>query len=411
MAASLETVILKLLQNTTNEGQVQGFREIQDLFKDPSIIISLCQCLTQSQDPHVREYAALLLRRRLLKAKFWKRVPEDVKQGLKQTVLEAYVKDNEKRVRNAIAELVAAIAKHEFSDGKWPELMTLLNQSIRSNNFNDREVGLYTVSVIAKTLGAKLKPNFKGLLSLFQKTLTDTSSVEIPFHTIKALTNMVCSIGTEEMNLFQSLIPNVITVIKLIANDNQVKACECLEIFDELVESEVAVLAPHLKSLIDLCLEIAASNAYGDELRVKAVNIVAYLIRLKKKAVIKQRLAQPILEVIFPLMCNPCPGDNDDDDNDLEEQTLPSAAGQDFLRNSLFLLNHKLHGTQYRHLNFATFQCRIFVNPLFHCFFIHIFRTVWLDESNTIGRVEKNVVFLHTPTAAICISFLLGRPG
>ncbi|XP_055942635.1 importin-4-like [Argiope bruennichi] len=327
MAASLETVILKLLQNTTNEGQVQGFREIQDLFKDPSIIISLCQCLTQSQDPHVREYAALLLRRRLLKVKFWKKVPDDVKQGLKQTVLESYIKDNEKRVRNAIAELVAAISKHEFSDGKWPELMTLLNQSIRSNNVNDREVGLYTMSVIAKTLGAKLKPHFKGLLSLFQKTLTDTSTVEIPFYTIKALTNMVCSIGTEEMNLFQALIPNVITVIKLIANDNQVKACECLEIFDELVESEVAVLAPHLKSLIDLCLEIAASNAYGDELRIKAVNIVAYLIRLKKKAVIKQRLAQPILEVIFPLMCNPGPGD-DDDDSDLEEQTLPSAAGQ-----------------------------------------------------------------------------------
>ncbi|GFU48669.1 importin-4 [Nephila pilipes] len=329
MAASLESVILKLLQNTTNEGQVQGFREIQDLCKDPAIVISLCQCITQSADPHVRKYAALLLRRRLLKVKFWKKLTPEIKQGLKQTILEAYVKDNEKIVRNAIAELIAAIAKHELSDGKWPELMELLNQSIRSNNVTDREVGLYSLSVIAKVLGSKLKPHFKSLLSLFQKTLNDTSSAEIPYFTIRALTNMVCSIGTEELNLFQCLVPNVITIIKLLANDDQVKACECLEIFDELVECEVAVLAPHLKSLIEFCLEIATTDKYGDELRIKAINIVAYLVRLKKKAIIKQKLAQPILEVFFPLMCQPCPGDNDDDDDDeLEEQTLPSAAGQ-----------------------------------------------------------------------------------
>lgn len=29
-----------------------------------------------------------------------------------------------------------------------------------------------------------------------------------------------------------------------------------MEIFDELVESEVAIIAPHIKSLIELCLEV-----------------------------------------------------------------------------------------------------------------------------------------------------------
>ncbi|GBM37364.1 hypothetical protein AVEN_198268-1 [Araneus ventricosus] len=80
---------------------------------------------------------------------------------------------------------------------------------------------------------------------------------------------------------------------------------------------------------------------------------------------------------------------------------------QDILRNSSFLLNHKLHGHNIIvTYNFGTFQCRILVNPLFHCFVIHIFRTV--DESNTIGRVEKNAVFPHIPTAAICASFFGG---
>lgn len=34
-------------------------------------------------------------------------------------------------------------------------------------------------------------------------------------------------------------------------------ACECLEVFDELIECEVAVLAPHLKNLIELGLEVS----------------------------------------------------------------------------------------------------------------------------------------------------------
>ncbi|KAG8196440.1 hypothetical protein JTE90_012265 [Oedothorax gibbosus] len=328
MAASLESAILKLLQTSTNEGQAQGFKEIKELLKDPSVVISLCQCITQSTNPEVRRYAAVILRRRVLKAKYWKKITPDVQQGLKQTILEAYVKDTERVVRNAIAELIAAIAKHELSEGKWPELMVLLDQSIRSNNAVDREVALYSLSVIAKASGPKLKPHFRGLLSLFQKTLTDTSSVNIPFYTIKALTNMVYSIGTEEMNLFQNLIPNIIVIIKMLATSDQELACECLEVFDELIECEVAVLAPHLKSLIELGLEIAASDKFDNDLRIKAVNLISYLVRLKKKAIIKQRLAQPILEVLFPLMCQPCPGDADDLDEDELETSLPSTAGQ-----------------------------------------------------------------------------------
>uniref|UniRef100_A0A2L2Y6J1 Importin-4 n=1 Tax=Parasteatoda tepidariorum TaxID=114398 RepID=A0A2L2Y6J1_PARTP len=328
MAAPLESVILKLLQNTTNEGQVEGFREIQGLFKDPTINISLCQCVTQSQDPQVRRYASLLLRRRVLKSKHWKRVPPDVKQGMKATILEAYIKDTDKTVRNALAELIAAIAKHDLPTNQWPELMALLSQSIRSNNNVDREVGLYSLSVITKALGDKLKPHFKSLLNLFQSTLVDMSSIDIPYYTIKCLTHMVCSIGTEELNIFQALIPNIINIIKALAPIDQAKACESLEIFDELLESEVAVLQPHLKGLVELCLMIASTDKFDADLRIKAVHIISYLIKLKKKSIIKQRLAQPMLEVLFPLMCQPCPGDTDDVDYEELEISLPSAAGQ-----------------------------------------------------------------------------------
>lgn len=36
----------------------------------------------------------------------------------------------------------------------------------------------------------------------------------------------------------------------------QDKACDAMEIFDELVESEVSIVTPHVKALIEFCLQV-----------------------------------------------------------------------------------------------------------------------------------------------------------
>ena len=36
----------------------------------------------------------------------------------------------------------------------------------------------------------------------------------------------------------------------------QDKACDAMEIFDELVESEVSIVTPHLKTLVEFCLQV-----------------------------------------------------------------------------------------------------------------------------------------------------------
>lgn len=36
----------------------------------------------------------------------------------------------------------------------------------------------------------------------------------------------------------------------------QDKACEAMEIFDELVESEVSIVTPHLVPLMEFCLKV-----------------------------------------------------------------------------------------------------------------------------------------------------------
>ena len=43
----------------------------------------------------------------------------------------------------------------------------------------------------------------------------------------------------------------------------QDKACDAMEIFDELVESEVSIVTPHVKALIEFCLQVCEYFIYS----------------------------------------------------------------------------------------------------------------------------------------------------
>ncbi|GCC41953.1 hypothetical protein chiPu_0025553, partial [Chiloscyllium punctatum] len=65
---------------------------------------------------------------------------------------------------------------------------------------------------------------------------------------------------------------------------------------------------------------IAANAILGDNIRVKALSCVSFLIKLKGKAIMKQKLLPSILNVLYPIMCAPPPeGEMDPEDLDLED--------------------------------------------------------------------------------------------
>ncbi len=56
-----------------------------------------------------------------------------------------------------------------------------------------------------------------------------------------------------------------------------------MELFDELVEADVAIVVPHLPTLIAFCLDVAANCNLGNNIRVKAISFISWLASLKKK--------------------------------------------------------------------------------------------------------------------------------
>uniref|UniRef100_A0AAZ3Q562 Importin N-terminal domain-containing protein n=1 Tax=Oncorhynchus tshawytscha TaxID=74940 RepID=A0AAZ3Q562_ONCTS len=292
----------------------QATAQLKLAFKDPAIIPALCAVMTGSQNPQIRQSAAVMLRMRV--KKHWKKISLDHRESLKAVVLQAFQQETEHTVRHSLSQLSAVMVKHETPD-RWPALFTLLNQSTKSNNPTDRQVGLLLLSKVVESNPEPFKPHYRQLLQLFGTVLQDLDNPTAMYYCILTLTAMTAYTGTEEMNLMRALIPRLIIALKHLIKADQGQASDAMEVFDELMESEVSIIVPHIAEIVHFCLEVSADTTLTDSLRVKALSCIAFLIRLKSKTVLKQKLLNPILQTVFPVLsAAPPPGEEDPEDEE-----------------------------------------------------------------------------------------------
>ncbi|KAK2869932.1 hypothetical protein Q8A67_024324 [Cirrhinus molitorella] len=320
MSEELERILARLTE-PDNAVIQQATAELKQAFKDPAIIPALCAVMTGSQNPQVRQSAAVMLRMRI--RKHWKKISPDHRESLKAVVLQALQQETEHTVRHSLSQLSAVLVKHETPD-RWPALLALLNQSTKSNNPQDRQVGLLLLSKVVGSNPEPFKPHYKQLIQLFGTVLQDLNNPTALYYCILTLTAITAYTGTEEMNLMRSLIPKLLVALKHLIQVDQDQASEAMEVFDELMESEVSIVVPHIAEIVRFCLEISADVSLSNSIRVKALSCIAVLIRLKSKAVLKHKLLQPILQVVFPILsAAPPPGEEDpeDEENDTEAES------------------------------------------------------------------------------------------
>ncbi|MGH0183079.1 UNVERIFIED_CONTAM: hypothetical protein FKN15_011032 [Acipenser sinensis] len=160
------------------------------------------------------------------------------------------------------------------------------------------QIGLLVLSKVMDSNPEPFRPHYKELLKLFGSTLEDHGNANAMFYSVQTLSAMAAFLGAEELNLTRTLIPKLMVAIKHLIQTNQVQASEAMEVFDELMENEMPIIVPHVSEFVRFCLEIAANAALDDGVRVKSLSCLRFLIRLKGKAILKQKLLPPILQVI-----------------------------------------------------------------------------------------------------------------
>ncbi|XP_033183456.1 importin-4 [Bombus vancouverensis nearcticus] len=311
----MEEILLKLLV-ADNTSIQQGTAELREAFKKPESTPTLCQLIVSSTNSQVRQYAAVLLRKRYAKGKHWLKLPQHIRNEFKTVILQALVNEPEKMVKNAIAQLIGTIVKHELPNKEWPEVLQFVQQLITSENLINKELGTYTLSIMTEIAPDTYSIHAVSLANLLGQTLNSLQDLGNPvaYYILKTMQSLVPFVeGNQRMiNAYHQVMPQIMTTIQSLTISHEDKAIQCFELLDELCEHGAAVIAPHVKALVTMCLAIAGNKALDDALRVKAVGFIGWLARTKKKAIIKHKLVEPILDMLFNLMSTPPEDDNDE---------------------------------------------------------------------------------------------------
>ena len=125
---------------------------------------------------------------------------------IKSGLLDALTRETDISVRNSTAQVVASIAKHELADRKWPELLEFIQQLCCQGKSNEKELGLYILSIVADSAGGEFKIFLKPFVSIFHSALQD-SNPNSAYYAGIALKNLIPSIGSDEavrLNLSKS---------------------------------------------------------------------------------------------------------------------------------------------------------------------------------------------------------------
>lgn len=267
------------------------------------------------------------MRKRLTKLRNWHLVPADQQQVIKSGMLNAIVKETEKSVRNAIAQLIGVLVRHEFDkkDAWSADVLKFIFANISSADAASAELGSSIFAVLTDAAPDQFILHIDAICDMFSAALVATEAsgnmvTPVIYNILQGMSNLVPFIlgntGAEQM--YQKSIPYVIKALQGFAVQEPDKFVQAFDILENLADYTPKLITGNLKLLVDFCLELAHNAQLEASVRTRAVSFVGWLVRLKKKVIIKQKLVEPIVQVVFHLMATV--HSEEDDDDDLNEE-------------------------------------------------------------------------------------------
>ncbi|KAM6554316.1 hypothetical protein CsatB_015078 [Cannabis sativa] len=312
MAQSLELLLIQFLM-PDNDARRQAEEQIKRLAKDPQVVPALVQHLRTAKTPNVRQLAAVLLRKKI--TGHWAKLSPQLKQLVKQSLIESITMEHSPPVRRASANVVSIVAKYAVPTGEWPDLLPFLFQCSQSAQEEHREVALILFSSLTETIGTSFRPHFADLQALLLKCLQDETSNRVRVAALKAVGSFIeFTHDGDEVVKFREFIPSILNVSRqcLAAGEEDV-AVIAFEIFDELIESPAPLLGDSVKSIVQFSLEVCSSQSLDSNTRHQAIQIISWLAKYKPASLKKHKLVVPILQVMCPLLAESNNSDEDDD--------------------------------------------------------------------------------------------------
>eukprot|EP01114_Cavostelium_apophysatum_P006244 TRINITY_DN1748_c0_g1_i1.p1 TRINITY_DN1748_c0_g1~~TRINITY_DN1748_c0_g1_i1.p1 ORF type:complete len:1062 (-),score=285.77 TRINITY_DN1748_c0_g1_i1:27-3212(-) len=309
-AQQMQEVLLRMLDPATAK---QATDILNKQLKQSSSIPILLDLIQVTTSPDIRQLALVLLRKKILG--HWGKLKPDVQERFKSILLDILVKEPNPPVRKATGEAVAYVARILLPIGQWKELLDFLLKCSQSPQPEHRESAMVLFDSLTANLGENMREHFPLLLQIFMKGLADPES-KVRIASLKALGGLVQWLSTDqEVRMFKDLLPPMIAVIRFCLKEGyDDEAISAFEVFDDLVEIPMPVVSLCIPDLIKFVLEVGGDKSIDMNVRQRALTLVEWTATFKPKALIKNNLIAPILQVVFPMCAEPSEDDDDDDE-------------------------------------------------------------------------------------------------
>ncbi|XP_044317469.1 importin-4 isoform X2 [Drosophila rhopaloa] len=312
----MEGAILKIIDGllcTDTDRIQQATAELKKAYDNPETVLCLTKIAISHEELQMRQFAAVLLNSRLKKLRHWQMVSAEHQAAIKSSILQVLVTEKEKKVKNSVAQLMGTLVRHEAEKGdSWMgELLKFIYERSSSPNPEESELGSSIFSKLTDAAPDQFALHMESIFQLFTTVLsTAEASGNLATQTVLNMLIGTCYLlpfvsghSAAEQTVVKA-VPLIIKALHAFALKGDVHEFMCaFDIVDSMAEYVPHLLTSNVKQLLEFTLVTASNNQLEDSIRVQAITFVGCLARIKKKVIMKQKLLEPTLTVIFQVMC------------------------------------------------------------------------------------------------------------
>lgn len=268
-------------------------------------------------------------------------------------MLNALMNEPEKSVRTAIAQLVGTLGKHDTNknDSWMVQVMKFVFEQCGSPNPQNSEIGSSVFATLTATAPDQFVTHMGDVCEMFSSALVSTEqsgnlATPVILNILCGMCNLVPFIlGHNNAEVtYQKALPYILKALQGFAVQDPDHFLKAFDILESMADYTPKLLNTNIKLLIDFCLEVSNNTQLDEIVRVRAVSFIGWLVRIKKKAILKNNLVEPIIHVVFNLMATEPETEDDDDDEEyyLEDSSPKTTAMQTMDQLALHIPPEKL---------------------------------------------------------------------
>lgn len=243
-------------------------------------------------------------------------------------MLQSYVKEPEKSVRNAIGQFIGVLVRHEFAkkDAWATDVMKFIFSNCASADAAQAQMGSSLFAILTDAAPDQFMVHIEDICSMFTAALVATEasgnmSTPVIYNILQGVGSLVPFIlghnGAEAT--YQKSIPYLVKALRAFAASDVDKFISAFDVLENMADYTPKLLTGSLKLLVEFCIELSLNTEVDDGARVRTIAFLGWLVRLKKKAIIKQKLVEPIVQLVFHLMSAPLAEGEEEHEDDNEE--------------------------------------------------------------------------------------------